>query len=75
MANTIGLYPAGCAALLEVVDMIGADRELDARAPEQSGSYYSFPDQSSIEAFIEAGHQWANPEFVTAMLSRYLPVR
>ena len=74
LANTIGLYPAGCAALLEVVDMIDAGREPDARAPEQSGSYYSFPDQRSIEAFAQAGHQWANPEFVTALLSRYLPV-
>jgi len=75
LANTIELYPAGCAALLEVVDIIEAGREPDARAPEQSGSYYSFPDQSSIEAFTQAGHEWANPEFVTDLLSRYLPVR
>ena len=75
LENTIGLYPAGCAALLEVVNMIEAGREPDARAPEQSGSYYSFPDQRSIEAFTQAGHQWANPEFVTALLSRYLPAR
>ena len=75
LANTIGLYPAGCAALLKVVDMIEAGREPDAWEPEQSGSYYSFPDQRSIEAFTQAGHQWANPEFVTALLSRYLPAR
>ncbi len=75
LANTIELYPAGCAALLEVVDMIEAGLEPDARAPEQSGSYYSFPDQRSIEAFTQAGHEWANPKFVNDLLSRYLPVR
>ena len=75
LANTIGLYPAGCAALLKVVDMIEAGLEPEAWEPEQSGSYYSFPDQRSIEAFTQAGHQWANPEFVTALLSRYLPAR
>ena len=75
LANTIGLYPAGCAAILEVVGMIEAGQELDARAPEQTGSYYSFPDQESLEAFSQAGHQWANPEFLTALLSRYLPAQ
>jgi hypothetical protein len=55
--------------------MIEAGLEPEAWEPEQSGSYYSFPDQRSIEAFTQAGHQWANPEFVTALLSRYLPAR
>ena len=73
LGNTIGLYPAGCAAILKVVDMIEAGQEPDARAPEQAGSYYSFPDQGSLEAFSQAGHLWANPEFLTALLSRYLP--
>ena len=75
LGNTIGLYPAGCAAILKVVGMIEAGQEPDARAPEQSGSYYSFPDQESLEAFSQAGHQWANPEFLTGLLSRYLPAQ
>ena len=73
LANTIGLYPAGCAAILEVVDTINAGQEPSARAPEQPGAYYSFPDQGSLEAFAEAGQQWANPGFVTELMSRYLP--
>ena len=73
LGNTIGLYPAGCAAILKVVDMIEAGQEPDARAPEQTGPYYSSPDPDSLEAFSQAGHQWANPEFLTALLSRYLP--
>ena len=73
LANTIGLYPAGCATILEVVDMIQASREPNAQAPNNTGRYYSFPDQDCLEAFIQAGHQWADPEFVIALLSRYLP--
>ena len=73
LANTIGLYPAGCATILEVVDMIQASREPNAQAPNNTGRYYSFPDQDCLEAFTHAGHQWANPKFVTALLSRYLP--
>jgi methionyl-tRNA formyltransferase len=75
LSNTIGLYPAGCAAILEAVGMIEAGQEPDARAPEQTGCYYSLPDQESLEAFSQAGHQWANPEFLTALLSRYLPAQ
>jgi len=75
LGNTIGLYPAGCAAILKVVDMIEVGLEPHARAPEQTGSYYSCPDQGSLEAFSQAGHQWANPEFLTALLSRYLPAQ
>ena len=73
LANTVGLYPTGCAALLEVVDTINAGREPIAHAPNSKGSYYSFPDQNCLEAFAQGGHQWAKPEFVTALLSRYLP--
>ena len=73
LANTIGLYPAGCAAILEVVGPIEAGQDPAAQAPEQLGAYYSFPDQGSLEAFAEAGHQWANPGFVTGLMSRYLP--
>ena len=73
LANTIGLYPAGCESILEVVDMIKAGREPHAQAPNNTGRYYSFPDQDCLEAFIQAGHQWADPEFVIALLSRYLP--
>jgi len=75
LANTIGLYPAGCAAILEVVGMIEAGQDPAAQAPEQPGAYYSFPDQGSLEAFAEAGHQWANPAFVTGLMSRYLPAQ
>ena len=74
LANTIGLYPAGCAAILEVFDAFEAGHKPDARPPEQTGHYYSFPDQGCLEAFTRAGHQWAKPKFVTALLSRYLPV-
>ena len=35
LANTIGLYPAGCAAILEVVDTINAGQDPSAQAPEQ----------------------------------------
>ena len=73
LANTIGLYPAGCAAILEVVGMIGAGQDPAAQAPEKPGAYYSFPDQGSLEAFAEAGYQWANPGFVTGLMARYLP--
>ena len=73
LANTIGLYPAGCESILEVVDMIEADREPHAQAPNNTGRYYSFPDQDCLEALTQAGHQWADPEFVTALLARYLP--
>ena len=75
LANTIGLYPAGCESILEVVDMIKAGREPNAQAPNNTGRYYSFPDQDCLEAFAHAGHQWADPEFVTALLSLYLPVQ
>ena len=74
LANTIGLYSAGCAAIIKVFDAFEAGHEPNARPPEQTGPYYSFPDQGSLEAFTKAGHQWANPRFVTALLSRYLPV-
>ena len=73
LANTIGLYPAGCTAILEAVDMIEGGQEPDAQAPDTKGSYYSFPDQGCLKAFAQAGHHWADPEFVSALLSRYLP--
>ena len=75
LANTIGLYPSGCAAILEVVDMIQTGREPSAKAPNTKGRYYSFPDQNCLEAFAQAGHQWANPGFVTKLMSRYLPTQ
>jgi len=75
LSNTIGLYPSGCAAILEVVSMIEAGHQPDSQAPEQTGAYYSFPDKESLEAFAKAGHQWANPGFVTALMSRYLPTQ
>ena len=74
LANVIGLYPAGCAAILEVLDSFAAGHEPNTCPSEQIGPYYSFPDQGNLEAFTKAGHQWANPKFVTALLSRYLPV-
>jgi len=55
--------------------MIEAGQDPAAQAPEQAGAYYSFPDQGSLEAFAEAGHQWANPVFVTGLMSRYLPAQ
>ncbi len=73
LANIIGLYPAGCAAILEVLDALEAGHDPNTCPPEQTGSYYSFPEQGSLEAFTKAGHQWANPKFVIALLSRYLP--
>jgi len=74
LANIIGLYPAGCAAILEVLNAFEAGLEPNTCPPEQPGPYYSFPDRGSLEAFTKAGHQWAKPKFVTALLSRYLPV-
>ena len=73
LSNTIGLYPAGCAAILEVVGMIETGHQPDSQMPEQGGAYFSFPDQGSLEAFAQSGHRWANPEFVAKMMSRYLP--
>lgn len=75
LSNTIGLYPAGCAAVLEAVGMIEAGQDPAGQAPEKPGAYYSFPDQGSLKAFAEAGHQWANPGFVTGLMSRYLPAQ
>ena len=73
LANTLGLYPAGCAAIIEVVGMIETGHQPDSQTPEQGGAYYSFPDQACIDAFTEAGHQWATPGFVTGLISRYVP--
>ena len=75
LANTIGLYPSGCKAILEAIGTIETGHEPNAQAPRDTGTYYSFPDQASLEAFTEAGHQWANPGFVTTLMSRYLPAR
>ena len=75
LSNPIALYPAGCAAVLEVVGMIEAGYQPDSQAPEQTGAYYSFPDQKSLEAFAQLGLQWANPGFLTALMSRYLPTQ
>ena len=75
LANTLGLYPYGCAAILEVVGMIEAGHQPDSQAPEQTGAYYSYPDQKCLEAFSEAGYHWANLGFVTALMSRYLPAQ
>ena len=74
LANIIGLYPAGCVAIFDVFKAFEAGHEPKTCLPEQIGPYYSFPDQVSLEAFTKAGHEWANPKFVTALLSRYLPV-
>lgn len=73
LANTIGLYRSGCAALAHVVDLLEAGDEVKARAPVDAGRYYSFPSQSHLDAFTDAGHQWARPEFVTELLCQYLP--
>ena len=74
LGNTIGLYPAGCAALLNAVDIIQSGEVVTTHAPEYAGRYYSFPSQGPLEAFTKAGHHWAKPEFVTELLSRYLPI-
>ena len=73
LANTIGLYKAGCSAILEAVGVLEAGQDPAAQAPNTKGCYYSFPDEDCLETFAQAGHQWANPKFVTALLSRYLP--
>ena len=73
LANTIGLYTAGCPAILEAVGVLEAGQDPAAQAPNTKGCYYSFPDEDCLETFSQAGHQWANPKFVTALLSRYLP--
>ena len=73
LANTIGLYTAGCPAILEAVGVLEAGQDPAAQAPNTKGCYYSFPDEDCLETFTQAGHQWANPKFVTALLSRYLP--
>jgi methionyl-tRNA formyltransferase len=72
LANTIGLYPAGCAALADVVDMLETGKNVLAQTPKEAGRYYSFPSQSDLEAFAAAGHEWTKPDFVAELLSRYL---
>lgn len=73
LSNTLGLYPAGCEAVLKAVSILEDQGALPSLESESAGTYYSFPDEDSLSRFNQAGYQWAASEFLTELLSRYLP--
>ena len=73
LSNTLSLYPAGCEAVLEAVSILENRGNLPRVEHESSGTYYSFPDEGSLQRFNQAGYQWAASEFLTRLYSRYLP--
>ncbi len=73
LSNTLSLYPAGCEAVLEAVSILDNRGNLPSVEHESSGTYYSFPDEDSLQRFNQAGYQWAASEFLTRLYSRYLP--
>ena len=73
LSNTLSLYPAGCEAVLKAVSILEHQGTLPSLERELANTYYSFPDEDSLLRFNQAGYQWAAPEFLTRLYSRYLP--
>ena len=73
LANTLGLYPSGCEAIIRAVDTIARGEPLPATQADSQARYYSFPDRETIDAFQAASLRWVDPEFLTRFISRYLP--
>lgn len=73
LANTLGLYPSGCAALLDAIDTISTGGSLPVIPSDAPAQYYSFPDAPTIAAFQAASFRWVDTVFLTRFIRRYLP--
>lgn len=73
LANTLSLYPSGCEALIQTVDLLEQRQDLPHVQTNELGDYHSFPDQASIDQFNQAGHLWAEPDFLASFCARFMP--
>lgn len=72
LANTLGLYPSGCEALLRAIETMTKGGSLPLVHSDGPSCYYSFPDTSTIDTFEAASFKWVDPVFFTQFIGRYL---
>ena len=71
LGNVLSLYDVGCPAVLQAAETLNQKLALNSIAASGSGTYYSFPTESEITRFCDAGHQWVETESFGALLSRF----
>ena len=67
LLNVINLYAGGCQQILSAVSTICAGEDLAAHAQEQDATYYSFPSQSELDAFLATGGRLYDHSEITAL--------
>lgn len=72
LANTLGLYPSGCEALLRAIETMTKGGSLPLVHSDGHPRYYSFPDTATIDTFEAASFKWVDPVFFTQFIGRYL---
>ncbi len=72
LANTLGLYPSGCEALLRAIETMTKGGSLPLVHSDGPSRYYSFPDTPTIDTFEAASFKWVDPMFFTEFIGRYL---
>jgi len=70
--HVLQLYPQACALLANTVEQINAGQIPARQSQPGGGHYYSFPDQTELDAFIQSGHRLYDVDDMTDIASSYL---
>lgn len=67
LLNVINLYTGGCQQILSAVANLSAGQGLAAHPQQTAAGYYSFPNQSELDAFLAAGGRLYDESEITAL--------
>ncbi len=70
--HVLQLYPPACTLLAETVAQIDAGLAPPATPQPPGGHYYSFPDESDVAHFLQAGFTLYDTDDMTAIAREYL---
>lgn len=51
LENVLALYPSGCEAIIETINIIQSNGRLDVQIPKNTGKYFSFPSLDDLILF------------------------
>jgi methionyl-tRNA formyltransferase len=75
LANVLGLYPDGCAMMIDTVRKISSGKTVDASEQSGDGHYYSTPGADDLSRFFARGLRLADnddlDEFIVAHEGRF----
>nr|WP_252728879.1 formyl transferase [Aliiglaciecola lipolytica] len=73
LLNVLALYPQGVNNIVSAVNRLNRGETLDTRSMDlASGNYYSFPDSTTLNQFIEQGKQLINYDEIPSIIEKYL---